>query len=392
MVKNSQIKSRISAICIYIVLILVNIAYCPGIILTSNYKIAVSISIIFIFTGIIINLNHTFKHLVKLFLIPIVIILTYSSIIFCYNGIFPLYAYSNLFISALCFAFGFCTYNKQKNTFYQLSVTYILSAIFLGIYSTIMNLGAFQVTDIYAFSVKNSSSVLLATAMLLCLFLINNSTNVYSRMLWVIASILLFVCIMTFRSRTCMIGITLIYLTFIIRNKTSLTQLVLNKNFLIITCCLVTAITLFDFDFSSYAYEALFAGKDTDDYNSVTSGRIGLFQLGWETFKENQMFGNMQLEKRLPPIDNFVLYQLASYGLVGAFWNIVAYLLVWTISIKGIICSPVKKSYPFYALFLLCLVSITEGPFPFGPGTPVICSWFLLGWWYRSAKYPLTNI
>ena len=96
--------------------------------------------------------------------------------------------------------------------------------------------------------------------------------------------------------------------------------------------------------------------------------------------------GNISVGFELPPIDNFILSQLANYGIVGSLLNFVAYIATWLFCVKGLIKSHIDDLYPFLTLFLLCLVSFTEGPFPFGPGTPVIGTWFLIGWWYRDRK------
>lgn len=181
-----------------------------------------------------------------------------------------------------------------------------------------------------------------------------------------------------------MLGVILAYVIYLIRSKVSIHRLLCNQITIILALGIVGITICLDVNFSSYLYDAVFAGKDADDVNSVTSGRIDLFKSAWEFIKLNPLLGNLSLGRSLPPIDNFILSQLASFGIVGALWNIVAYIIVWIICVKGVFHSPIKYTYIFLALLLLCITSITEGPFPFGPGTPVICCWTLLGWWYKS--------
>lgn len=392
MVKNSQIKSRISAICIYIALILINIAYCPGIILTSTYKVIIGITTVVILIGILINLKRTYKFIFKTSLIPITLLLTYSSIVFCLTGIFCFNAYSNIFLSFTCFIFGFSICDSSPKSLASICAIYIFSAIFLGIYSIITNLGSFEISDTYAMSVKNSSSVLLGTAMILCLPLIRCAKKRLTCIFWICASTLLFICILTFRSRTCMLGVVLAYIIYLMRSKISIPRLLCNRITIFIALSIIGLTICLNVNFSSYIYDAIFAGKGANNVNSITSGRIHLFKYAWEFFTLNPLFGNLQQDRALPPIDNFILSQLTWYGIVGALWNLVAYIIVWMICIRGLFKSSIKCTYIFLTLLLLCITSITEGPFPFGPGTPVICSWTLLGWWYRGSKYPLTNI
>lgn len=189
-----------------------------------------------------------------------------------------------------------------------------------------------------------------------------------------------------------MLGVVLAYTIYLVRSGISIPRLLCNQITILLAFSIIGITICLDVNFSSYIYDAIFAGKDADNIDSVTSGRIHFYKYAWEFIKFNPLFGNLQKDRALPPIDNFILSQLTSYGIVGALWNLVAYIIGWMICIKGVFRSHIKYTYIFLTLLLLCITSITEGPFPFGPGTPVICSWTLLGWWYRSAKYPLTNI
>lgn len=377
-------NSRINKLCIYIVFVLVNISYCPGIILTPNYHIVMSVITILLITGIVVSAKNNFPFIAHIFLTTIFITLAYSVIVYGLSGYFVLNAYYNLFIVITCITLGYTATKHSRSDLYRIFVIYILAALFLGLYSILTNLGGFKITKLYVFSVKNSSSVLLATAQILCLYLIKDAKTTFKQILWITIWIILFVCTMTFRSRTCMLGVIIATSIFLIKSKVNITKLVFSRTFLLSVFIVFVTTAIINIDISQYIYDAMFANKDTDDMNSMTSGRIEIFQFGWDFFKRHPILGNLSVGRELPPIDNFILSQLVYFGVVGSLLNFIAYIAAWLYCIKGLITSHLEESYPYLTLFLLCLVSFTEGPFPFGPGTPVICTWFLIGWAYRN--------
>lgn len=383
---NNVYNTRINNLCIYIILILVNISYCPGIILTPNYKMVMTAIIFLLIIGIFVSTKFFFPFIAKTYLSLLLVTVTYSILVYCFSGFFIFNVFYNLFIALTCIILGYSAINHSSLNLHKIFGIYILSALFLGLYSVFTNLGGFEITDFYAFSVKNSSSVLLATAQILCLFLIKDSKRTAKRMVWITAWIILGMCIITFRSRTCMIAVTIATIFFLIKSKTNLIKFVFTRTFILSTFIVVATMLLININLSEYIYDALFASKDTNDLNSVTSGRLDLFQFGWDFFRRHSTLGNISVGYEMPPIDNFILSQLANHGIVGSLFNFVAYITTWLFCIKGLIKSQIDDLYPFLTLFLLCLVSFTEGPFPFGPGTPVIATWFLIGWWYRNQK------
>lgn len=341
-------------------------------------------------TSLLLNIWKDITFAAALYLYYGVFALLFCSIVFLFYETFIFSVTSNLFLSVTCFLLGYCCYDHSNEFLIRLMKIYAAAALFLGLYSVYTNLGSFIITEQYAFAVKNSSGVLLGTGIILCAFIINVSHSKFEIATWSTIMFLLAACLLTFRCRTAIISvfISLVYFLY----KKHLIQRSLQKPLilLILISALIAAnlLDLIPFDF---IYDSLFANKG-DSLDSVTSGRFTTYDYGLNIFAESPILGNAVLGRHLPPIDNFVMSILTYYGLVGALLMFPPYLFIWSICIRGLLKSSSSNLYPFLPLFLICMTSFTEGPYPFGPGTPVICAWLLLGWWYKRKKIEASEI
>ena len=311
--------------------------------------------------------------------------LLYSCIIFLFSSIFPFGICRNILMSTLFVIVGYNIRGYNSTPLTKIMKVFIFSSLFLGTYSVITNLSGFTITDTYAFSVKNSSGVLLATAIISCIYIILETTT-KKKIFWHILLIILALCLLTFRCRTAIIATTIVILIILYKNsKFSILNILKIKN----VCIIIIALSIlqyFNISPIDYIYDSLFADKDVNDINSITSGRLNTYQIGLNIFLQNQWFGNSAINEDLPPIDNFVINALSTRGICGAIINFPIYILTWIICLYGIYKKQGKEVYPFIMLLLLCLTSFTETPFPFGPGTPVFFPWFIFGWWVKEKR------
>lgn len=369
---------------IYLVLILVNISYCPGIILTPNYKNIVLIVTFLVGLNIGLNLKKCFNFAFKPLFLYALAALIYCSIVYLIYGIFLLKNTSNIFLASTCFLFGYSTPIRNMEFISRCMKVFSIAALFLGLYSIFTNLGSFVISEQYAFQVKNSSGVLLASAIISCAFIINQTDNSSSKFSWIGIMILLFMCLLTFRCRTGIIAV-ICALTYFLYKSEILNKVIRNPFlgifFLIIVALILTETIQFD-----YLYNSLFANKDINSIDDITSGRLSTYEQGLRVFYENELLGNSILNYNLPPIDNFVISNLVHYGFLGSLLVIPIYIYIWYITVIGMIKNRGGSLLPFLLMFILCITSFTEGPYPFGPGTPVIFGWFILGWYYRNSE------
>lgn len=384
--KNSIIS--ISRWSIYLVLILVNISYCPGIILTPNYKNIVLIVIFLVGLNIGLNIKSCFNFAFKPLFFYALAALLYCSIIYLIFGIFLFQNTNNIFLAFICFLLGYSTPIRNKEFIYGCMKVFSVAALFLGLYSIFTNLGSFVISEQYAFQVKNSSGVLLESAIISCAFIINQTDN-RAKFLWIGIMVLLFVCLLTFRCRTGIIAV-ICALTYFLYKSEILSKVIRNPFWgifpLIIVALILTETIQFD-----YLYDSLFANKDVNSIDDITSGRLSTYEQGLRVFYENELLGNSILNYNLPPIDNFVISNLVYYGLLGSLLVIPIYIYIWYITVIGMIKNKGESLLPFLIMFILCITSFTEGPYPFGPGTPVIFGWFILGWYYENREVYSNN-
>lgn len=339
-----------------------------------------------IIISITLNIKRNFRFAASLYIYYGTFAILFCGIVFLFSGIFVFNVTFNIFLTITCFLLGYCNPENNKDFIIRCMKIYTISALFLGLYSVYTNLGGFIISEQYAFKLKNSSGVLLGTAIILCIFIISSLPKRKSQLLiWIAIALLLFACLLTFRCRTAIIAVTITYLIFAYR-KRILHNLLKKPLTLIFGTIIIILMLSFNLIPIDYIYASLFANTDTSSIDSITSGRIGYYNMALQIFYNDPIFGNSSQNLYLPSIDNFIINILGRYGINGAILIFPPYILAWIICLHGLLRSPIQDSYPFFALLIICLTSFTESPFPFGPGTPIICAWFLLGWWYKSSK------
>lgn len=384
MINNCFDIRRLGNVCIYIVLILVNISYIPGVILTSNYNIIIAFIMFAMALNLIMNIGNDWFYGISMYIYYGLFALIICSIIFLFNDVFIFQDTYNIYISITCFLTGYCALNHEMYFIERCKKIFVLSSLFLGLYSVYNNLGAFKITEQYAFAIKNSSGVLLASGIVICMFIINKSSKFIQYFIWGAIIILLCLCLLTFRSRAAILSVFVSMMIFLYKSKLLL-SIIKNPFVLTLFSSLLLLIYIFDIIVIDYIYNSLFTNTNISSLNSVTSGRLRTYEIGLQVFNQCPLLGNALLNKHLPVIDNFIIYQLSNYGMMGLLLLLPAYLFVWYICISGIIKSKIEDLLPYLLLLILCMISFTESPFPFGPGSSVFCAWFMYGWWKKRS-------
>lgn len=383
-------QRTISHWCTYLVLILVNISYCPGIILTTNYKIIMAFIMMAIIVSISINIKDDIIFAASLYLYYGVFALLLCSIVFLFSNVFLFSTTINIYLTITCFLFGYCNNDYNENFINKCMIVYILSALFLGLYSVYTNIGAFEITEQYAFSLKNSSGVLLGTAIILTIFVILSAKTKAQYIFFATVAVLLCACLLTFRCRTSIIAVCIASIVFIYK-KNMLLELLQRPFILLSFVAIVICLYVLGAIPIDYIYDALFSNTDTSDLDSVTSGRLTIFKRALNVFYNDPLLGSSSQNINLPSIDNYIINVLGRCGIIGALLMFPPYIFTFILCAYGILNKSADELYPYFSLLIILLTSFTECPFPFGPGTPVICAWFLLGWSYKASQLKKQN-
>lgn len=383
MVEQNQTTNRLCWSFIYAILILVNVAYFPIIIGTPYYSVVTScvagLTIIFVF----LNIADFFKWFGNTIILLTTFFLVLSLIVLLIYGVDDYFKQSsNFYLSMLCFSLGFLAPCPTQQKIKSAIAVFCITACIMGLYSVFRNVGGFQITTLYGILLKNSSGVLLATATVLCIYISENGTSRAYKLLWIIMGILCAACLLVFRSRSCIVSLMLCGLVvgikiFFQENNHEYKRKVC---YLLI---LILALLVMDLLPMDFIYDSMFKNKSADNFNELSSGRGYMFELALSIFEEHPLGGTLGTNIKLQSVDNFLINQIGRYGWIGIITNVPFYFFIWYITIRGLIKTSLEQMYPFLALLILCMVSLTEAPFPFGPGTPCVCAYVLVGFYYN---------
>ena len=142
---------------------------------------------------------------------------------------------------------------------------------------------------------------------------------------------------------------------------------------------LLTVVVFVFFIFHPSAYESLidnviFAGRDSGNIDSISSGRANEWRNFGKDFSEAWLFGYGDAKR-----ESVILTALLEFGVLGG--SLVLILAIWPVA-WGV--RRLNKESQFYMLFTsTALVYFTNGIFeqltPFGPGVKCYFLWFLFG-------------
>lgn len=379
--------AKLNHLLIYLILILVNVAYLPQIVESSYYSIVTTV-----ITGLVVScvLFNFFRYSGVIFtlIVPYVsVCLLVSSIVFFIYDEFIFTAVLNVILSIICFIVGYTVRNPSEDLINKCINLFIFSAIFMGLFSVYHILGRFEISIGYAFLAKNSSGVLLGTAAVLSLYKLIVSRTLNYKLIYSISFFVSLVCLITFRCRSAMVALILIICVVMYKNRHSIFKILRNPMAFLSVLALFFCIFYFNIISFDYIYSSFFENKDVSDLNSVSSGRLDLYQIGLSSFYKDFVFGNISIGASLPTLDNYIINVLSRYGFVGGLLLFPIYFYLWVICFRGLKRVPFNKVYPFVCLLLLLIVSLFESTYPFGPGTPVICAFYLLGIHFKNNCY-----
>lgn len=320
------------------------------------------------------------KRIWQRFHIYIIVFTTYyaliSYIVITFYDYFYFSTSINFYLSFFIFSIGYTIKGATKSRILKLMAFFSLSACAMGLYSVLKNVGTFQVLDIYAILLKNSSGVILTLGILFSITIaVNTSPKTYS-LFWCIVSLILFASLLTFRARSATIGILsvgAIVCCKVVLSRSSRKIIVLSILgiiYLLVSYGIISLDMLFD---------SLTSNKDITNAEDFSSGRTVMFDIALQYFNRDPIAGAMSTTDSIRSIDNAIINILGRYGFIGLLTQGIPYFYVWFITLKNIVIKSTSQAIPYYALLILCIVSLTEAPFPFGPGTACMGAYLILG-------------
>ena len=126
--------------------------------------------------------------------------------------------------------------------------------------------------------------------------------------------------------------------------------------------------------FHSFVDDIIYAGRDGNDLDSISSGRGTQIEEAWEVFSQNIFLG-VGVRKTT---DMFYVSALTNYGLLSWPLLIMAiYPIIW--SIYNLKNGDIYDVTFFIIALSIFLISLLEELAPFGPGTRCYILWLMWG-------------
>lgn len=266
--------------------------------------------------------------------------------------------------------------NLDKKRFHLALLIFALLTLFVGLMQVLTNVGGFVILDQYHADNKNSLGVMLATSVIVLLFMAlnNRSTRFFQIVLFALAVFTL-VILLTIRARAATLtsGIMLLYI-FYERYK--------GKNFVIyLTLGIFVLVMTFIFmpnSIKQFVYDSFFQNYEGGD---ITAGRASRNRAALDYLSQNIWLGNIRREIDIPQIHNYPLNRTFEFGLVFAFPILLMYLFILVNTIVKTIKSDNHNNYNigYYLLLIPFIISMAEPTFPFGPGTATVFNFLMFG-------------
>ena len=278
---------------------------------------------------------------------------------------------TNVGISTMITAVSYMFWKRHgsNKVFSLITVFVLISCLILAYVVNNTYLAEMDIMSrLYAYQSKNSTSTILYCAVLLSFFVFS-IRNRYIKYVIFLLILYLTYDIMILRSRATIIGFAFVLYYFVFKSR--------NTRVKVISIFLTIAAVIIVFSIPSL-YKVivegiLFAARDAEDFNDLTSGRTYLISEGIDMFTERIWFGRGNLY-----MDCMPLVMLVQYGVVGAS-VVFAFLFFIGKKVNAFLNNNNLFLVTFLLFYSFILNSLFEAQPPFGPGIKCFMLWMMIG-------------
>lgn len=278
----------------------------------------------------------------------------------------------NISYAALVFYIGFNLPNDIDLK--KLAIFYIFITVCVGLLYLAKD--GFVISEYYgAVNNKNQFGVNIGVAFLLSLYFTFH--RLPRNYLMASLALLLLIEIIIFRTRTVLISCLILGLILMFNSMRSEKYMYLPLILLLVYVFLGNLIL-----------ESITLNFDRSDFNSLSSGRVDLVEMGIESILNNIYFG-----KSLSPflldleIHNFLINTIFYLGVCLSFGVLLVYAFLFYISVQYIYKMRKNDFGIGFILMFLIFVSFSEYSYPFSPLSSVFLPFVLLGAQQYKSKY-----
>jgi len=276
----------------------------------------------------------------------------------------------NIFLSLFVTIVSYSFWSYCQNSEYIKFIAFILIICSL-VLAIIIHQTYFAGYDImsrqYMFQAKNSMGQILFSSILIGNMVLHKERKIL-KFFAIGSSIFILYLILIMKSRATFISIAyvIVFFAFSYGNKTT-------KRIVILLCLLFALLLFFNSElYDTFINGILFAGRDINDIDDISSGRVPRLLECIELFKKNFLFG---IGNRYE--DCFPLIILTQYGILGA--SIVFYICIYIYKSIRLKTNDTIDILAYVLFFTFMLNSLFEAQPPFGPGVKCFFLWMMVG-------------
>lgn len=264
----------------------------------------------------------------------------------------------------------------EKKELYIVLLVYAGLVLYVGLMQVIVNIGGFEILDLYESDHKNALGVMLSTSVIIFIFVGLNWQEIgWARFIFFVAALGTFVVILTIRARASTIScvMVLLYVFFARYKNSNFALYLIGGSVLLVILYIVMPDAVKD-----YVYNSFYQNYERQD---VTADRLNRNMAALRFLSQHLWLGNLNAYTTLGWIHNYPLEKMYKYGVVFSFPILVIYLFLLVVSIIKSIKTDNSNidCIGCYLLLVPYIVSMAEPTLPFGPGTATIFNFIIFG-------------
>lgn len=383
--KNNGLIGILRYILLYILIFIIAISYHPSIVNISRAEgfesgTILSRYIIIIFGALFaLSINFTFlkNKLIRFFALFLVLIFVTAFFVMAFYGNSKMLSETRDIVLCLCAILIGWQLRPSPAGLERLALFFSAVVLFSGIMQVMVNIGGFQIEDLYLINAKNSMGALLATSVVSCSIVTFSGKEKIIRLIALAFAVLGLVIILTVRARAALLAIVIVFFLLYYSYTKNIRHIAFG---ILGIVALFLLLPLVPDQISSYVYDSIFSGTQGDD---VTSGRLSLYRdaLLFLNTGDNLVLGDIYQTNDIGGwIHNYALLQVYQFGIFYSLPILILYIYLFVFMIQGALKSTFSViNSGFSIVLVLDLISLLEPTFPYSPVTVTCINYVILG-------------
>ena len=343
----------------------------------------IELLLILIFATILPNIKQIFKcKVLNFYFFCLLSIFTWLCLLSGIGANASMNEIRSLLISFVCLCVGYAG-NYSNSQINMLTYMYAVCVLIAGYFQITINIGAFEIEDLYLVDAKNALGPMMACAIVIGFYHIIKPGNLIIKLLMAALVVVGIVEILTIRARLATlacVAVMLFMLLIYIRKQDSKIA-ILCMLFIIVSACIGS---LMNDSIRDYVVNSFVQNKEGD----ILSSRGDAYGEALQVLDESPLWGNLFIDRDIQWVHNYLLLKLSSFGVIGSLPWICLYLYLSCILLISLRKFDLANIQHFGMIIILIpfIISLGEPLAPYGPGTTILIPFMLYGATLASIK------